>query len=182
MPRVNFVKTAAKDYPDVGIRKGDSYYWWKFRFGGKHKSKTHPRPSQLTQSEFLSTQLSIGERIDGLSSNTFEELEMEVDEIVSEIRQLGEEQSDKLDNMPDSLQESPTGELLQGRYEACEEWADTLESVDLDVKKPDISDIEDSDLAVDQTKEQKLEELQDEYQQQLSNIMVELQGCQYEGE
>ena len=33
MPRVSTQK-AAKDYPDQGIKKGDQYFHWKFRFGG----------------------------------------------------------------------------------------------------------------------------------------------------
>ena len=36
MPRVHFVKKARKDYPSTGIQKGDSYYWWQFRYGGTH--------------------------------------------------------------------------------------------------------------------------------------------------
>lgn len=50
MPRVHRQK-AAKDYPEHGIAKGDTYYRWAFRYGGKRKSKTYPRPSQLTQSK-----------------------------------------------------------------------------------------------------------------------------------
>ncbi len=53
MARAHFVKKARKDNPAAGIKAGDSYYWWKFRRGGKHYSKTAPRPSQLTQSEYL---------------------------------------------------------------------------------------------------------------------------------
>jgi hypothetical protein len=51
MPRVNFVKKARKAIPSSGIKVGDSYYWWKFRYGGKFVSKERPRQSQLTQSK-----------------------------------------------------------------------------------------------------------------------------------
>jgi hypothetical protein len=59
VPKVNFVKAAAKD--NRVAKKGESYYWWKFRYGSKHMSKTPPRPSQLTQSDFLSRQMELEE-------------------------------------------------------------------------------------------------------------------------
>jgi len=70
MARANFVKAAAKDYPEQGIKKGDSYYWWKFRHGGKRYSKTMPKQSQLTQSEFLSGVWSVEETLAELSMPT----------------------------------------------------------------------------------------------------------------
>ena len=63
MPRVHHVK-AAKDYPDHGIKKGEMYFHWKFRYGGKHRSKVRPRSSQLTQSDFLSQMYGIQEEIE----------------------------------------------------------------------------------------------------------------------
>ena len=82
MPRVYFVKKARKDYP-VGIKKGDSYYWWKFRYGGIHRSKTRPRPSQLTQSEFLSTIYAIIEEIQDVTITDFNSIE-ELKEFIEE--------------------------------------------------------------------------------------------------
>lgn len=61
----------------------------------------------------------------------FEALESERDSIVDEIRTHGEEQTEKRDNMPDSLQYSETGELLERRADAMEEWALELENVDI---------------------------------------------------
>lgn len=52
MPRVHQVKKARKDNPVC--KRGESYYWWKFRNGGKHFSLTYPKQSQLTQSPYLS--------------------------------------------------------------------------------------------------------------------------------
>lgn len=52
MPRVHHVKKARKDNP--ACMRGESYYWWKFRNGGKHFSLTYPKQSQLTQSIYLS--------------------------------------------------------------------------------------------------------------------------------
>jgi len=65
MARATFVKSARKDYPDHGIKKGESYWHWAFMQGGrggaKRYSKTEPRPSQLTQSEFWGNVLGLQE-------------------------------------------------------------------------------------------------------------------------
>jgi hypothetical protein len=209
MPKVNFVKAAAKD--NRVAKKGESYYWWKFRFGGKYLSKTPPRPSQLTQSDFLSRQMELEERIADLTAETYEQLKSEVDEIVGEIEALGEEQDEKLNNMPDSLQQGPTGELLEGRSSACQDWAGELEEVDLEkdepteedakealeMEEPTIDTVELDDLEEDQTREDKLaemkklyeeelaaklEELRDEYNDELQEALAEIQGMSYQGE
>lgn len=132
MPRLNYVKAAAKDHPDYGIKKGEFYYWWKFRRGGKHVSKTQPPRSALIASPFLSAVAVIEERIEKMKPENIEDFQSERDEIAEEIRNLGEEQQEKLDNMPDSLQQGPTGELLQGRVDSCEEWASEVEGVEVD--------------------------------------------------
>lgn len=145
MARATFVKSARKDilgYDEkVVIKKGESYYWWKFRFGGKIISKTPPRRSQLTQSEFYGTMYDIEDRISDLSALSADDLASEVEDIISEIQSLGEEQQDKLGNMPDSLQDAPTGELLQNRSEACDAIVSELESIDLEFSEnePDAS-------------------------------------------
>ena len=64
-------------------------------------------------------------RVDALFAD--DNLEGERDSIVEDIRALGEEQSDKLSNMPDGLQQAPTGEMLQNRADACEDWASEIE-------------------------------------------------------
>jgi len=50
MARANFVKKARKD--NSVVKKGESYYWWKFAYGSKQYSKEAPSRSQLTQSGF----------------------------------------------------------------------------------------------------------------------------------
>lgn len=169
MPRVNFVKKARKDIPGTDIKKGDSYYWWKFRFGGKHVSKTQPKPSQLTQSEFKSAMYDIEERISNLSASgtSIDELKTEIESIAEDIRSLGEEQTDKLSNMPEGLQQGSTGEMLQGRYDSCEDMAGQLDNIDTDVEEPG-EDASEEDKA--------------EYERRLQEIVDEAQGVSYDGE
>lgn len=128
MPKVHFVKKARKD--NSLVKNGESYYWWKFRRGGKHLSKTYPKQSQLTQSEFLGELYRLQEEIEDLVAD--DSLASAVADLAERFRTLGEEQSDKRDNMPDSLQDSPTGELLQTRADRCEEIASDLENLDLE--------------------------------------------------
>lgn len=141
MPKVHTVQRARKAIPSAGIRKGDSYYWWKFRYGPKRVSKTYPKPSQLTQSEFLSSMYDLQERIDQLDPESYvddpESLRSELEDIAAEIRGLGEEQASKRDNMPEQLQDSDVGVLLEERADGCESWADELESIDPDLPDHD---------------------------------------------
>lgn len=132
MARVTHVKKARKDNPVV--KKGESYFHWSFRFGGKHYSKTYPKRSQLTQSGFLSQMYSIEDDsiADFCSTTSVDALQEEVDNVAQQIRDLGEECEENRNNMPEGLQDGLTGELLQTRYDDCEAMADELEAIDLD--------------------------------------------------
>ena len=136
MPKVNYVKAAAKDHGH--IKKGQPYYWWKFRYGGKHTSLTRPRASQLTQSEFIGAVLSLQERVEDSSPSTVEDFESERDDIISELENLRDETQEKFDNVPESLQYGPTGELLQARIDSVDSVISDLQSVDVDFDADDL--------------------------------------------
>jgi vacuolar-type H+-ATPase subunit D/Vma8 len=70
--------------------------------------------------------------------------------VADQIQQLGEETSDKLNNMPDGLQQAPTGELLQQRADGCESLADALTSA-----ADDIEGIEAAELTAELAEEKK---------------------------
>jgi hypothetical protein len=178
MARAHFVKKAQKDNPVV--KKGESYYWWSFRFGGKRYSTKPPRPSQLTQSEFLSQAYELQERIEDLAPADLDDLVSYVEEIGNEFRQLGEECSEKHDNMPEGLQDGDTGQLLEARAEKCVEIADELENgIDFSIDEDEISETikeekkEDPDLDV----EERTEELK---QEKLAELVEEVQGLDFD--
>jgi hypothetical protein len=131
MPRVYHVKKARKDNPIV--KKGEPYYWWKFRYGGKRYSKTYPKRQQLTQSGF---KISLYDIEDSLSESlskaaTKDDLQSVIDGIVPEIESLRDECKESLSNMPEHLQQdSSSGELLQERIDNLEEWAGEFENFD----------------------------------------------------
>lgn len=125
MARAHFVKKARKDNP--AVLKGESYYWWKFRYGPKHYSKTRPTASQLTNSPFLSTLYALQDAIAVLEDP--EELES----ILDEISELRDECEGSLDNMPDHLRDtSDSGVILQERIDALDGWHQELEIIDIE--------------------------------------------------
>ena len=128
MPKVSTQK-AAKDYPDQGIKKGEMYYSWSFRYGGSYKSKTYPRLSQLTQSK-LSGAYSAQEAMeDAIGAATcISDITDAIDQCVSDINDVAQEYRDSKDNMPEGLQEGPTGQECEEKADALEEYASELES------------------------------------------------------
>lgn len=128
MPKLHFVKKARKDNP-VAVR-GESYYWWKFAFGSKQFSKAAPSRSRLTQSDFFIRLYDLEDSF--TASESAANLADQFEAFSSELEELRDEQEEKLENMPESLQAGPTGELLQERYDALEEWVNEIESLDTD--------------------------------------------------
>ena len=148
--KVHFVKKARKDYPEDGIKKGESYYWWKPRYGGIRRSKTYPSRQELTQSEFLCRVYDIEDElsvirtqietnIEGKNKEEIEELIRDALEmIIIEIGELRDECEDKLYNMPKQLQDtSEAGILLQERIDALEDWISELENIDISIEDDD---------------------------------------------
>jgi hypothetical protein len=147
MPRVTTVKSARKPQGECGkcgakIKKGETYRWWKFRYGGRYvrcaKPDCAPRASDLTQSTFYSQLYSIQDSLsDAVDARSPDDLRAAADEL----RSLGEEMSSNRDNMPESLQDSDTGELLQTRADECESRSSEIESIADDLEdQPDPDD------------------------------------------
>lgn len=139
MARAHLVQKAAKDYPEHGIKKGEPYYWWKFRYGGKRFSKTAPKRSQLTQSSFYSTVYDIEDDVIGGAEPT-SDLGSIRDDVVQQLGDLRDECQSSLDNIPDSLKEGSSGQLLQERIDALESAISEFEQLDLD--EPSDSDLD----------------------------------------
>lgn len=143
MPKVTHVKAAQKDVPNSDIKKGEPYYWWKFRFGGKRVSRTAPKPSQLTQSSFWGPVLALREQNEHAPS-TIADLESGIESIKDELENIKSETEDKLSNMPDSLQQGPTGEQLQNRIDSLDSAISDLDSVDTSYDEPEDEEEQDS--------------------------------------
>lgn len=120
------------------IKVGDEYY----RFS---QSRFHPlrilclacRPtrSQMTGSEFLSTMFAIE---DGdMSKVSIEAIQDDaqsiIEGIIGQLEELRDETEERRENMPESLQDAPTGEMLQGRVDSVEEMISELEDIETDI-------------------------------------------------
>lgn len=168
MPKVHMVQKARKARPEHGIEVGDSYYWWKTRVGRgsgiKRYSKTPPTRSQLTNSGFLkelySLQDSLHERLVSAGAGGFSD---ELQSVADEVRNMASECEEALENMPETLREtSSSGELLQERVDALNEWADELEGmVDL---------MEDDDNEDGEEEEERLEQAASEVENHTPDI------------
>ncbi len=124
MPRV-FEQKAGKDYPDQGIKKGDTYYKWSFRYGGTHKSLKRPRPSQLTQSKH-STVYACLENIEDMVADSECTLADFVDCLESsadDVRGVGEEYTEA-----DEAMGGHQG-VNSERAEACEELSERMQEL-----------------------------------------------------
>lgn len=184
MPRVHFVKKARKDNP--ACKAGESYYWWKFRFGGTHYSKEAPKASQLTQSDFLSRAYELNERIEDLQPGSVDDLISEVEDISNEFQNLGDECQDKLGAMPEQLQESSdAGQLLQERIDACEGLVNDLGSVDMEIDEDSIREEVTSELSGElkrkPTESEIDEAVADRIQERMDEILLEVQSFSYDG-
>lgn len=133
MGKVEFVKSARKERKcskcGKDILKGNSYYKGVINF--------HPdivrccncglQYWEVTTSDFL---YSVGE-----IANCWSELygidAGAVDELKDAIENLRDEQEEKLDNLPDSLRDAPTGELLQERYDNLDDVYNELDNIDM---------------------------------------------------
>lgn len=149
MPRV-YERKAAKAYPKFGIEKGQTYFDWTMKTGPRssrnYKSLKRPRQSQLTGSAFLSGYYGL---IESVEDATCVE---DVESIAEDLRSLGSDENEKYENMPENLQQGPTGELLSTRATSCDSVADEIESLvenfsPNEPEEPDEEDEEDDDEA-----------------------------------
>ncbi len=159
MARAHFVAKARKDNPVA--MKGESYWWWKFRFGPKRYSKEPPKRWMLTQSNFYSQLWQLEDSYETEVSNAkdLQEIDDLIHQMIDDLEALMDECQESLDNMPEALQEaSMSGEILQERIEGLESWVSELQSIELDMEEP-----EDDDLLPDEDEiEAHLESIKEE--------------------
>lgn len=163
----------------VLIAKGESYYWWQFKNGGKNISKEHPRQSQLTQSNYLSQLYGIQERMEDFTADHHEDIEPFVDELKSDLESLKDECQNSLDNMPESLQSSPTGELLQERIDNLDNAISELDGLDLSYDEPEHDELKE-ELEEGATEEEIDELRQEKMHEWIAEKIDELQGISFE--
>jgi DNA repair exonuclease SbcCD ATPase subunit len=170
MPRVHHVKKARKDNP--AVKKGEPYYWWKFRYGGKRYSATPPRASQLTQSEHYGLVYSTQENIEDADTDSKEDvisaLEEAYDEIESHHSELEEKQSNLEDAWPNGC---PVLDTIMARVEAMETLKEEIESA-----KDAVEEIDPDAMLAEKVEEKKTELDLDESAKLSEDVMAELEN------
>ncbi len=168
MARAHFVKSARKSYKAHGIKKGESYWWWKFNRQPKQYSKTEPTRSQLTQSGFLQTLYGIEDDIAAFDVDSKERFDDEKQMILSSIEELKDECQSSLDAMPEHLQDtSDSGILLSERISGLEDWYNEIDQIECDYDEDEIK----TNIAIDEGWDEK-----DVEQQDIDNKIVEIIG------
>lgn len=128
MTRLHYVKKARNTYRGTGVKKGYSYYWWKFAYGKKQFSLTKPRRSQLTRSVFLGSMMDLEDRYNEIGGSPVE-YKSELEEIKGEVDGIKGGIEESLSNMEAAFPNGcPTIDQLLGRIAALEEISSQLEA------------------------------------------------------
>lgn len=147
------ISSCRKDYKcdkcGAAIVKGSSYIRGELNFGPTFIRcvSCGLRPWEVTTSEYL--------REAGRILDTWEDdfdynaPEVAIDNIRADIESLLEETQERLDSMPEGLQEGSTGQLLQERIGGLENAIDDLDSIDIDQLKSEAVELIFSDPEVD---------------------------------
>lgn len=131
-------KSQPRDENDVLFcKKGDTYYHFTKRYGGRVEMLTRPKPSQLTSSQFNACLWSIGEELQEFSAVSFDEIEDKKQEVIERLEELRGETEEKLENIPENLKYAPVGEVLQERIDGLEGIIDEVECVETDLDYKD---------------------------------------------
>lgn len=129
--RVHFVAKARKD--NRAVNKGEPYYWWKPRYGGKRYSATRPKPSQLSsgrKAEVMACQEDFAEALDG--ATTYDDIRAVCEDTANRLRELGDEYREGVYNMPENLQDGDQAQRMNEMADGLDAQADELESLDFE--------------------------------------------------
>lgn len=112
------------------IPVGSKYYKGEINFGPtiRRCESCGLEAWEVTTSDY---QLQVGEIVYRWQDN-YSKDQNGVEEIVSELESIRDDLQDRLDNMPEQLQEADTGMLIQERIEMLEDAISELENIDED--------------------------------------------------
>lgn len=142
MGKVQFVQSARKEWKcgrcGAAIEKGMSYYRGEVNFGPTFVrcTKCKLESWEVTSSDY---QREVGEIVYRWKQN-YGVTEDTIDAIVSDLETIRDDCQDKLDNMPEGLQEGEVGQLLSDRIDQLDAAIDDLGNIDPE------SDVKDSTI------------------------------------
>lgn len=142
MGKVQVIKKSRKEYKcnkcGKVIPAGSRYYKGEINFGPTivRCEECKLESWEVTTSDY---QLSVGQIVYKWRDDY--NLEEGVNEdIASALEEIRDDLQDRLDNMPEGLQEGDVGQLLQERIDSLDSVIDDLNNIDIDTMKQDIAD------------------------------------------
>ncbi len=117
------------------IKVGEKYYEWKHNHAPvsrRHVQHGAPKQSELCTGKmsgvYAATEALEEAITSARNSNDASGLEDALNECASSVREVGDEYSSNIDNMPESLQNGSTAEDMREKAEALEAFAEALEN------------------------------------------------------
>lgn len=151
---------------DQPIKPGDKYYEWKHNHAPvsrQHQEHGAPKQSELCTGKMSGVYAAIeGAEADIAAARKTDDPSGLADILTScaeSVNEVKDEYEQSKSNMPDSLQEGPTGELIQEKVDGLEQFADALESAassdeienwDMDEESPEPGEDHSDDCATKQ--------------------------------
>lgn len=133
MAKIKVIHKSRKEYRCSKCSKvipiGSKYYKGEINFGPTiiRCADCGLKSYEVTTSDWV---MNVGQLLDNWSSE-YTICEDGVNDIISAIEEIRDDQQDRLDQMPEQLQDSSSaGELLNERIDACESAISDLESID----------------------------------------------------
>jgi hypothetical protein len=124
LAKIHHVKRALKDRPDIGVRKGDPYFWWWRRTPGqrargtKHFSRTPPTASQMAGSPLVREVLAMQESMIAVVQVDADDSYERAREIVGRLGEMLADQREATTAIPNSLRRGRAAEIGREREEA----------------------------------------------------------------
>ena len=161
------------------INKGDLYYKIEAMYTPTKYRCCHCKPerSELTSSEYYSWLYNLQDHLNELYDLRSDGV---IEDIVSELEDIKSELEEKLENMPEQLQDAEAGSLLQERIQSLEDAINELDYIEypdydsvVDDANIDEEDLEEDEIEAE--KERVYEEALDEYEEQISEIIQNIE-------
>lgn len=129
----------------VAIVPGDVYLWYKHRYRPKTRrcNRCYPRPSELTTSDKLAQLYGAQEGLEDLQGGgaSRDDVVNVLTEAATTATDVGEEYNQSADNMEEHFSGSYQVDEIREKADACEVWAEQLESLASDLEAEDCPDL-----------------------------------------
>lgn len=161
-------KIARKDYPAEGIKKGEKYYTWTPYRQRTRRSKTYPKPSELSTAKTATILAAIETAEQQIADATCpDDIEAAMEDVKSATEEVLDEYQSALDAWPNG------NAMLEEKIEPVQSFMDELEgwspdtsdfdsAVNGDDDEEEDDDEDEEDLDLDQIEEKRAKERKEE--------------------